>query len=128
MGSDTRDTRNASAQSLLDWGFANYSVYSHPGGEAGNAVVIGGTEDTCSGVLTPYTILLPKGKQKDVAVEYILHEKVPAPVHSGDVIGSARFYLGEQLLSETPIVSEEEIPEIGFFELFGRMFGIYLLK
>lgn len=28
MGSDTRDTRNAAAKSLLDFGFANYSVYT----------------------------------------------------------------------------------------------------
>ena len=128
MGSETRDTRNAAAQSLLDWGFASYSVYTHAGGEAGTASVIGGTKNTCRGKLAPYTALLPKGKQSQVTVEYVLHENIPAPVHTGDTIGSARYYLDKQLLTEFPITADEEIPEIGFLELLGRMFGIYLLK
>ena len=128
MGSDTRDTRNAAAQSLLDWGFANYSVYTHTGGEAGDTSVIGGTKDICRGSLSPYTVLLPKGKQKQVTVEYLFHDRIAAPVHKGDTIGYARFYLGEEMITEIPILSEEEIPEIGFVELLGRMFGIYLLQ
>lgn len=128
MGSDSRDTRNAAAQTLLDWGFANYSIYKDTGGETGAATVIRGTKNSCLGIQEPYAVLLPKGKQNQVSVEYLLFDKISAPVHMGDVIGTARFYLDKQILSEIPIVSSEEIPEISFWELLTRMFSIYLVK
>lgn len=128
MGSDTRDTRNAAAKSLLDYGFANYSVYSYTDDEPGCATVIGGTQDTCHGSAGTYTTLLPKGKQKNVTVEHLYYENIQAPVRMGDTIGMLRFYEDGNLLTELPILSSEEVPEIGFWELFLRMLGVYLIK
>ncbi len=42
MGAPTRDVRNEAAKTLLDWGFANYFVYSDGGADAGNVRVTGG--------------------------------------------------------------------------------------
>lgn len=128
MGSDTRDTRNAAAKSLLDYGFANYSVYSYTDKEPGCATVIGGTQDTCHGSAETYTTLLPKGKQKNVTAEHLYYENIKAPVQVGDTIGMLRFYEDGNLLAEIPILSNKMISEIGFGELFLRMLGAYLIK
>ena len=128
MGSDTRDTRNEAAKTLLDWGFANYSVYEQEGGEAGTAAVIRGVQNTCRGVTQKFSTLLPKGKQKNVTAEYILYENISAPVHKGDTIGIVRYHLEDSVLTEIPITADEDVEEIGFWELFLRMFGIYLMK
>lgn len=128
MGSDTRDTRNAAAKTLLDWGFANYSVYTYTDVEPGCASIIGGTQDTCAGSAGTYTTLLPKGKQKEVTVEHLYYENIKAPVHMGDPIGSMRLYLNGELLEEIPILASEDVAEIGFGELFLRILGAYLIK
>ncbi len=128
MGSDTRDTRNAAAQTLLDWGFANYSLYENQGGEAGYATVIGGTKDICPGEAAGYTTLLPKGKEKHVTVEQVLFTDLPAPIRIGDPIGVVRYRLDEEVLTEIAITATEEIPEIGFIDLLLRMLGIFTLR
>lgn len=128
MGSETRDTRNEAAKALLDWGFANYSVFSHSDEESGTASVIGGVQDTCRGSAGTFTTLLPKGKQKNVTVEHIYYENMKAPVREGDAIGMVRYYMEGDVLAEKPIVSSENVDRIGFGALFLRMIGIYLMK
>ena len=128
MGSDTRDTRNAAAKSLLDFGFANYSVYTYTDAEPGFATVVGGTQDICHGSAGTYTTLLPKGQHKNVTVEHLYYENIKAPVRIGDTIGSLRFYTNGDILTEMPILSIDEVAEIGFWELFLRMLGAYLMK
>jgi len=128
MGSDTRDSRNDAAKTLLDWGFANYSVYTHTDDTEGSASIIGGVRNTCRGNAGDFSVLLPKGKQKSVTVEHIYYENIPAPVHAGDTIGIVRYHLDGEILTEIPIISSEDVERIGFTELFLRMFGIYLMK
>ncbi len=128
MGSETRDTRNEAAKALLEWGFANYSVYEKEAAEVGPATVIKGIQDTCLGNVQECRMLLPKGKQKNVCEEYILYEDIPAPVHTGDTIGMVRYHLEDTILAEVPITAAENVAEIGFLELLFRMFGIYLMK
>ena len=128
MGSETRDTRNEAAKALLDWGFANYSVFTHTDETDGSASVIGGVQNTCRGTAGTFSVLLPKGKQKSVTVEHIYYEKIPAPVHAGDKIGIVRYHLEGEILAEIPIITSMEVERIGFAELFLRMFGIYLMK
>ncbi len=127
MGSDTRDTRNAAAQSLLDWGFANFSIYQSAGGEAGAASVIRGTQDFCRGETAPLAVLLPRGKEKHVSVEQVLYTDLSAPIQVGNQIGVVRYWLEEEILTEIPITAVEEVPEIGFLELLTRMWSVFFL-
>ncbi len=60
MGSETRDIRNAAATQLLDWGFANYTVYSDEGGDAGEISVVGGMEPVVPLTREGFSVLLPK--------------------------------------------------------------------
>jgi len=128
MGAETRDTRNDAAKALLDWGFANYSVYTYSGVTAGEAGIIGGTKDTCAGKTQSFSELLPKGKNKNVTEEILLYDRIPAPVLVGDPIGVSRYYIDGELLKEMPILAEEEIPKIRFWGIFCKMLSIYLLN
>ena len=46
MGAPTRDIRNAEAAKLLDWGFANYSLYTYPPSDQGSVKLLGSKNDT----------------------------------------------------------------------------------
>ncbi len=128
MGADTRDIRNEEAKRLLDYGFATYSLYENAGGEAGEASVIGGVKSSCAAEYPPYTALLAKGKQKNVQVELLLDENIPAPIKTGERIGTVRYILDGKVLAEADISAAEDVPKISFFRLFSRMFGIYCLN
>ena len=128
MGSDTRDIRNEAAKQLLDFGFANYSIYSNDGGAAGEASVIGGVKNICACEYPSYSTLLPKGKNKNVVTEFLINEKIPAPIAKGDVVGKVKYLLDGNILSECDIIAAEDVEKISFFGLLDRMLGIYLLK
>jgi len=128
MGADTRDIRNEAAKQLLDYGFANYSLYADPGGEAGMASVIGGVQNSCTGIYPSYTRLMPKGKNKAIQTEFLLDERIPAPVRTGDRIGTVRYLSDGELLHEEAIVAAEDVEKITFGGLFLRMLGMFTLK
>ncbi|MBE6599431.1 MAG: D-alanyl-D-alanine carboxypeptidase [Ruminococcaceae bacterium] len=128
MGSDTRDIRNEAARQLLDYGFANYSIYTSEGGSAGEASVMGGIKDTCGTEYPPFSILLPKGKGKNVTTEVLIPEGIKAPIQKGDRVGSVKYFLDGAVIAEFPVLASENVDKIGFFGIFEKMLGIYLLK
>ncbi len=128
MGAPTRDIRNETAKTLLDWGFANYSLYENEGGGVGEASVIGGVQDACPGEIAPFSLLMAKGKHKNVTTEILLDENIPAPIHKGEKIGSVRYLENGEILAEESILAAQDVDKIGFFGLFCRMHSIYLLK
>ncbi len=128
MGADTRDIRNEAAKQLLDYGFAKYSLYEHPGGNCGEASVIGGVKNSCSAEISPYATLLPKGHNKNVQTEFLLDENISAPIGKGECVGKVRFLNGSEVIHEADIFASEDIDKIGFWGLFGRMIGFYCLK
>ena len=90
--------------------------------------MIGGVADTCPGGIEPYSMLMAKGKHKNVTTEILFDENIPAPIRKGEKIGIVRFLESGEILTEVPILAEADVEKIGFFGLFCRMLGIYLLK
>lgn len=128
MGADTRDGRNEAARQLLDYGFANYSLYENPGGTIGEVDIISGTQNKCACEYAPFSCLLPRGKNKNVITEFLLDEKISAPVVKGDSVGKVKYLLDGNLLAERDITAVDNVEKITFLELFVKMLGIYLLK
>ncbi len=128
MGSDTRDTRNEAAKQLLDYGFAKYSLYENPGGEAGYASVIGGVKDRCACEYASYTQLMSKGKNKNVQTEFLIDENIPAPIQKGERVGTIRYLADGEVLYEADITAAEDVEKITFGGLFLRMLGMFTLK
>jgi D-alanyl-D-alanine carboxypeptidase (penicillin-binding protein 5/6) len=128
MGSDTRDIRNEAAKQLLDYGFAKYSLYENQGGEAGTASVIGGVRSTCLCEYEPFSILLPKGKNKTVQTEFLIRENISAPIKKGESVGKVRYLSDGEILHEAEITASETIDRISFGGLFLRMLGIYVFN
>ncbi len=128
MGADTRDIRNESAKQLLDYGFANYSLYENSGGDAGEAKVVGGISDSCKCEYEPFEMLMGKGESKSVQTEFLIQQSVNAPICKGDKVGVVRYLLDGKVINEGDIVASESVERIGFGEIFLRMLGIFSLK
>lgn len=128
MGAETRDKRNEAAKQLLDWGFANYSVYKKDGGECDPVTVIGGVRDGVSGTYDGCELLLPKGKVGGVSSEVILPESVAAPIKSGDVLGEIKYTIDGDTVAVSEIRASSDVPKISFGGLLAKMLGGFLLK
>ena len=127
MGAETRDIRNAEATMLLDWGFANYGVYSVPAEEMDPAYVTGGKNPYCKTISEPFSCVLLKNEISSIERRIELPDKINAPIADGDQIGKIVYYLGDQTVGECKIVALESIPKINFFEIWKRITAKLLL-
>lgn len=128
MGSPTRDVRNEAAKTLLDYGFANYSVYKNEGGVTEPVSVKGGDVDSVCAEYGAFSAILGKGKNKNVTSEIKLDESVSAPVSKGDVLGSVIYSVDGEIIGEVPVTASESVERIGYFGLLYKILCSLLLK
>lgn len=128
MGAPTRDVRNEAAKKLLDYGFANYSVYKDGEASCGDVKVVGGVSPTCPTHRNGVSLLLEKGKAGKVVSKVTLDESVSAPVKVGEVVGKAVYTVDGEKVAEEPVTAAEEIEKIGYFEILRRLFASFTLS
>ena len=126
MGAETRDIRNAAATQLLDWGFANYSLYVDSESECDAVQVRGGVNDFVSTVTKEFCCLVPKGHDSKVVRQVTLNEYVSAPVSEGDIVGSIKYICNEQTIGNTNIIASRSIDKIGFKHIIVRIFLTFM--
>ena len=123
MGSPTRDSRNETAKSLLDYGFSAYRYYSCDQEEIGSIEVISGVKNTLSLIGQSFGKLLPKDKfALGVKTEAVLPKSVKAPIKAGDQIGEIIFKIDGEIIGKAPIRAAETIEKISYFEVLKRLF------
>lgn len=127
MGAETRDTRNAAATELLDWGFANYALYCDEALNVGEVRVSGGICDSVSAQCDGFCAVVSKGGESRVERRVTLSESVAAPVHRGDKLGSVQYACGDEILGECPIYAGEDVPKISFGRLFLRILSAFVM-
>lgn len=127
MGSPTRDIRNESAKTLLDWGFANYFIYSDPGAEAGRVPVVGGVESDVSLTYGSCELLLPMSKRGTVEVTLDIPAELTAPVKTGECVGKVVYSSGGETVAEGDVVAASDVPKISYGEILRRICASFLL-
>ena len=123
MAAPTRDIRNSAATALLDWGFANYSVFSKLEDSISQIKVSAGVKRSCKIDVSEFNTVLGKNSKNEIKSEIDLPEKISAPVKKGDKIGKVNYYLGEDLIGSVDIRSAENIERINFRQLLARFFA-----
>ncbi|MBO5213916.1 MAG: D-alanyl-D-alanine carboxypeptidase [Clostridia bacterium] len=122
LGGETSKGRFASAASLLDYGFAGYTVVHRSVGDLSDIPVNRGKSDTVSVAAEgDLTLVVKKSEASRIALEITVEETLQAPVSVGQVVGTAKFmYEGEEVLS-VPVVATETVEKAGFFDYFSQM-------
>ena len=127
MGAPTRDIRNEEAKKLLDYGFANYALYSYENADMGSLSILGGVSDLCKTSAEKYSVVLDKNTANNITTKVEMPEKIAAPVKAGDKVGSVRFFCGENLIGETDIIAAESIAKISYWEIFMRILKGFMI-
>ncbi len=121
MGAESRDSRNAAATKLLDWGFATYGLYTAPATELSPLRVTAGTRDEVPLTAAPFTAVLPKADIASVEIGVTLPESIPAPIREGEAVGKLTYMSNGKTLGEVPILAAETSDRITFLELWTRL-------
>ena len=120
MGSETSQDRFGACKSLLDYGFANFSLYTPALQEGALVPVKLGASASVAAVPAGETaILVDKGQRNSIESEITLEESVTAPVSRGQRLGTLTVRSGEQVLAEVPLVAEEGISRLTTLDLMG---------
>lgn len=124
MGAATSQERFAACKSMLDYGFANFALYS-PGLQEGASVPVElGVAPSVGAVPGEQTeLLVPKSQRGSVTTEITLSESVKAPVSRGQQLGEMTVRAGEQILARIPLVAEREIARVSWGAMFLRILG-----
>ncbi len=117
LGCDTTANRFDGARVLLDHGFSAYEAYTPPADAVtvdpvrvrrGQAITVEAVPDV------PDTLLLKKGAAARVQTVMELAADVEAPVLEGQVLGTWRLMLEDEVLGEYAIRAAGEVPAISF--------------
>ena len=128
MGAETRDERNATAAKLLDYGFANYALYTAEGKKLNELKVTGGVENSCGVSYPEFNAVVNKGEEGKITASLELVPSLKAPVKIGDVAGKVVYKKGENVVGEIEITATENINKIKFTDILTRFFAKILIK
>ena len=120
MGSETSQDRFGGCKSLLDYGFANFALYT-PALQEGAAVpVILGKEAAVAVVPGGESaILVDRSQKNSVECEVALEESVTAPVSQGQRLGTLTVRSGQQILAQIPLVAQTGIARLTTLDVMG---------
>lgn len=118
LGAPTSAERFAAAKGLLDYGFANFSVY-HPKTEKISPVKIwGGKEEKVKVEFDKTPRLMKKGEENKIEEVIEIKKDVKAPVKKGDVLGEIVYKIGDKTLFKTQIKASDNVEKAGVWDTF----------
>lgn len=125
LAGETSADRFQAAKNLLDFGFANYALFSPEAPEIPEIPVWGGTEQKVSLFSNQEGFLLPKADAVGLEPHFSLPEKVQAPIEKGQVLGCVQYKKGDTLVCEMPLCASASIPALTFSDVFLRLLLLF---
>jgi D-alanyl-D-alanine carboxypeptidase (penicillin-binding protein 5/6) len=131
MAAPDTKTRFMEAAKLLNYGFANYSVYVD---ELKDLTlepvrVTKGVSDYVYGNISgDFSYLCTKGMApENIRKEVVLYDKVPAPITSEDKIGDIIYYYNKDKIGSIDILAKENVDKAGYKNNFIKSLKKYFL-
>ena len=122
MGAKTSQERFAACKSMLDYGFANYALAAPELKEELAVPVKLGKQVAVRAVPAEQgALLVEKAQLSEVNIRTSVEEQVSAPVSKGQRLGTLTVRCGEQVLTEIPLVAEQTVEKLSWWDLFVRM-------
>ena len=121
MGAESSDKRNAIARELLDYGFANYTLYEMHEQLLEQAKVLGGMADRINLYAVGFSDIIDKRNSAKVEMIYEIPEALSAPVNEGDKVGRIVFKINGEQIGDCDIVVHDSVSKIGYLEFLSRI-------
>ncbi len=130
MGVATSPERFASAASLLDYGFANYTLYdSTKNITIEPMTVLSGKQPSVSAKLDgSKNLLIEKTEASKIECSVIMPDDVKAPVKKGQKLGEIKVTNGDKELTSIPIVAAENVDKLTVTDIFWKLFSQFAMR
>ncbi len=127
LGCSTTDERFGGARKMLDYGFANYTLYRPDVTLDDTVRVLHGTQPQVSVTVdAPEAILLKKGHEKDITSVVELDETITAPVEPRQAVGTMTYLLNEEPVATYTIRAAETVSRMTVWRALGRLLSTLL--
>ncbi len=124
MGSENSSDRFETAKALLSWGFSNYTTVTpviDPSMIPAVNVINGVAEQITPSVPRAESVLIPKGKEREIKQTIDLAVDVSAPVEKGQILGTVTFSIDDQKLGEYKLTAPNSVKALNFTIIFKRI-------
>ena len=130
MGAETSEKRFETAKSMLNFGFANYTLMDvYPSQALPPMEVLMGVEETVQPVLKHSSrILVEKSVLDKVTTELVLAENVEAPVEAGQKLGSMVVRVDGVERQVIDIVADRSVDRLSIGGIFSRFLELLFMK
>ncbi|HWK52945.1 MAG TPA: D-alanyl-D-alanine carboxypeptidase family protein [Hyphomicrobiales bacterium] len=131
MGTDSTNARAQETQKLLTYGFRFFETHQIFGGNAvlGSARIWSGKSDTVDvGVVEPLERTIQRGQAGNLVTEVTVDEGIKAPISAGQVMGSVKVSLGDQVYYEGPVVAMQDVERGGLFKRLMDWLHLFFLS
>jgi len=122
MKAPSSDERFADAKKLLDFGFANFSLYSTDVSYLPDIKITGGVKKSAELCCDTSEILVAKGREGQIVPYVELPDKIKAPVNKGDIVGTITYKIGDETVAKVDITAAESVKKAGFLDIFKEIF------
>ena len=112
LGTDSADARAVESSKLLTYGFRFFETHQlfTANQVLGNTHVWSGKVDSVDvGIRDALLVTIPRGQADQLQTTLVLQEDLQAPITAGQVLGSAKVMLGEQVLYDGPVVALTDV-------------------
>lgn len=123
LGSETSDKRFSAAKSMLDFGFANYSISSPEVPALENLKVQKGVVDSVALAIEPVNVLTEKGDGSNIETKIFVEESLQAPVAEGAEAGYIAYYKNGEEVARAKVVTVCAVEKVSYLSLLGEIFG-----
>ncbi len=128
MASPTRDARNSSAVSLLNYGFSNFTVYKNTSKVSAEIPVLKGKKNICKVEEREFSAVVEKKYVDKIEKSINIEPSLMSPISKGQVVGTVTYTLNGKELGCSEVVCCESIESIGFFDIVLRMLSKMVFK
>ena len=128
LGSSTSNSRFAAAKSMLDYGFANYAVVSPQKPEIQPVEIKRGVCETVEVSVEDVSVLMEKGNKGTIEPRTVIFENIQAPITAGMELGYVSYYIGEKEIARGKITAVNDVAEVSYGTVLGRIFGDLMFK
>ena len=130
MAAPSSKERFADATKLLNYGFANYTLY-----DAGSdtelptiPVVLGKSDSVSLRLSEPASILTEKTKTSAITKKLELSDSVKAPVEEGQTLGKLEILSEDKIVKTIQIIASNAVEKLSFPDIFKKIVTFVFMK
>ncbi len=130
MAAPSSKERFADAASLLNYGFANYSLYDATADVTLSpvSVVLGKSDCVTPKLSAPSFVLTEKSKTSSLVKNVEIADNVKAPVAEGQTLGKIEILSDGEVVQSIPIVAANSVEKLGFADTFKKFAEVIFMK